>query len=121
MKVLIVDDASFMRMMLRKMIESEGHFVAGEAVDGNDAVAKYSQLRPDLVTMDISMPNKNGIEAVQEIRAIDKAAKILMISAIGQEPMVKAAILGGAYDFIMKPLDEELFKKALDRAARDGR
>jgi two-component system chemotaxis response regulator CheY len=118
MKVLIVDDAAFMRMMLRKLLESEGHEVAGEAVDGNDAVDKYRELSPDLVTMDITMPNKNGIEAVQEIRAIDPKAKILMTSALGQESMVKAAILAGAYDFVIKPVDEERFKKAVARAAR---
>ncbi|MFC5471734.1 response regulator [Cohnella suwonensis] len=118
MKVLIVDDAAFMRMMLRRLIESEGHEVAGEAVDGNDAVAKYRELQPDLVTMDITMPNKDGIAAVQEIRAFDPKAKILMTSAMGQEPMVKAAILAGAYDFVIKPVEEERFKKAVGRAAK---
>jgi two-component system chemotaxis response regulator CheY len=118
MRVLIVDDAAFMRAMLRKIIESEGHEVAGEAADGNDAVAQYRNLRPDLVTMDITMPNKDGIQAVHEIKAIDPKAKILMISALGQEPKVREAILAGAYDFVIKPIDEERFKKAVALAAK---
>ncbi|MBW5449308.1 response regulator [Cohnella sp. CFH 77786] len=118
MRVLIVDDAAFMRMMLRKILETAGYEVAGEAVDGNDAVAKYFELKPDLVTMDITMPAKDGIEAVGEIRAKDPKAKILMTSAMGQEPMVRAAILAGAYDFVVKPVEEERFLKAVSRAAK---
>lgn len=81
--MMIVDDAAFMRMMIRKILESAGHEVAGEAVDGDDAVAQYTILKPDLVTMDITMPNKDGIAATKDIRAIDPNAKILMTSAMG--------------------------------------
>ncbi|WP_373229192.1 response regulator [Cohnella sp.] len=116
MRVLIVDDAAFMRMMIRKILETAGHVVVGEAVDGNDAVAKFAELQPDLVTMDITMPNKDGIEATKAIRTEHPKAKILMTSAMGQERMVKDAILSGAYDFVVKPVDEERFLKAVSHA-----
>ena len=115
--MMIVDDAAFMRMMIRKILESAGHEVAGEAVDGDDAVAKYTILKPDLVTMDITMPNKDGIAATKDIRAIDPKAKILMTSAMGQAAMVKEAILSGAFDFVIKPVDEERFLAAVANAA----
>ena len=118
MKVLIVDDAAFMRGMLRKILEAAGHVVVGEAVDGNDAVAKYAELEPDLVTMDITMPNRDGIEATRAIRSEHPKAKILMISAIGEERKVEAAILSGAYDFVIKPIIEERFLKAVSLAKR---
>ncbi len=115
MKVLIVDDAAFMRMMLHKILESAGHEVVGEAVDGEDAIIKFKELKPDLVTMDITMPNKNGIEATKAIRAIDPSAKILMTSAMGQEAMVREAIMSGAFDFIVKPVDGPRFLNAIDK------
>lgn len=117
MKVLVVDDAAFMRMMIRRILESAGHEVAGEAVDGNDAVSKYIELKPDLVTMDITMPNKDGIEATRAIRAINPKAKILMTSAMGQDAMVKAAIFSGAFDFVVKPIEETRFLSAVSKAA----
>ncbi|HEY8528513.1 MAG TPA: response regulator [Paenibacillaceae bacterium] len=113
LRVMIVDDAAFMRMVLRRILESAGHEVVGEAADGNEAVEKYVELKPDLVTMDITMPNKDGIEATRVIRAIDPNAKILMTSAMGQEAMVKQAVLSGAYDFVVKPVDEERFLRAV--------
>lgn len=115
MKVMIVDDAAFMRMMIRRILESAGHEVVGEAVDGVDAIDKYTQLKPDLVTMDITMPNKDGISATKEIRAIDPKAKILMTSAMGQTAMVKEAIISGAFDFVVKPVDEDRFLEAVSR------
>ncbi|MBW5447347.1 response regulator [Cohnella sp. CFH 77786] len=118
MRVMIVDDAAFMRMMLRRLLEGAGHEVVGEAADGNEAVAKYKRLNPDLVTMDITMPNKDGIAAVKEIRAEDPSAKILMISAMGQETMVRAAILSGAYDFVIKPVEDARFLQAVSHAAK---
>lgn len=118
MRVLIVDDAVFMRSMLRKILETAGHEVVGEAADGKDAIVKYAELLPDLVTMDITMPNKDGIEATRAIRAEHPKAKILMTSAMGQEQKVKDAILSGAYDFVIKPVDEERFLKAVSRAER---
>jgi len=112
---MIVDDAAFMRMMIRKILEKAGHEVAGEAVDGDDAIAKYPAIKPDLVTMDITMPNKNGIEATKSICAIDPKAKILMTSAMGQATMVKEALVSGAFDFIVKPIDEARFLLALSQ------
>lgn len=112
-----MDDAAFMRMMLRKILESAGHEVVGEAVDGNDAISKYTTLKPELVTMDITMPNKDGIEATKAIHAIDPKAKILMTSAMGQEAMVKEAVLSGALDFIVKPVDETRFLTAVANAS----
>lgn len=115
MKVMIVDDAMFMRMMLRKYVERAGHEVAGEAEDGQEAVSLYKQIRPDVVTMDITMPNMDGIMATKEIIAIDPNAKILIISAMGQESMMKSAILAGAYDFVVKPLEEDRLLEALSK------
>lgn len=106
-KVLIADDASFMRMMLRNILEKHNYVVVGEAVNGADAVQKYMALRPDVVTMDITMPEMNGIEAVKAIRVFDKEAKIVMVSAMGQQSMVMDAIKNGAKDFIVKPFDEQ--------------
>ncbi|GAX91174.1 response regulator [Effusibacillus lacus] len=103
-KVLIVDDAAFMRMMLRKILSDAG-FAVIEAVNGRDAVEKYRLVRPDVVTMDITMPDMTGIEAVQAIIALDPAAKILMCSAMGQQAMVIEAIQSGAKGFLVKPFD----------------
>lgn len=105
-KVLITDDASFMRMMLRNILEKNNYEVVGEAVNGADAVQKYMTLQPDFVTMDITMPEMNGIDAVHAIRNFDKNAKVIMVSAMGQQSMVMDAIKNGAKDFIVKPFDE---------------
>lgn len=115
MRILIVDDAAFMRMTLRKMLEEFGHEIVGEAVDGNDAVEKYKELRPDLVTMDITMPNKDGITATREIKEFDPKAKVLISSAMGQESMVKDAIIAGASDFIVKPIDPQRMRTAITK------
>ncbi|MBP1155712.1 MULTISPECIES: response regulator [unclassified Paenibacillus] len=117
MRVLIVDDAAFMRMTLRKILESAGHEVAGEAVDGDDAILKYNELKPDLVTMDITMPRKDGIAATKAIRSVDPNAKILITSAMGQAAMVKEAVLSGAFDFIVKPVDEDRLLAAVTKAS----
>ncbi len=106
-KVLIVDDAAFMRNMLKDILEEEGYEVAGEAANGEEAVSKYMELRPDVVTMDIVMPLKSGIEAVHEIVSFNKDAKIVMCSALGQESLVMEAIEAGAKDFITKPFKKE--------------
>lgn len=102
-KVLIVDDAAFMRMMLKDIVVKAGHEVAAEACDGNEALEKYKELTPDLVTMDITMPNCDGLEAVSNITAEFPDAKIIMVSAMGQQGMVLDAIKRGAKDFIVKP------------------
>lgn len=118
MRILIVDDAAFMRMTLKKMLEEFGHEVVGEAVDGNDAIEKYKELSPDLVTMDITMPNKDGITATREIREFDPKAKVLISSAMGQESMVKDAILAGALDFIVKPINPQRMLAAVSKIAK---
>lgn len=102
-KVLIVDDAHFMRSMIRDIFTSEGFDVAGEAADGEEAVRLYQELRPDLTTMDIVMPRMDGITALKEILELDPEAKVIMISALGQEPLIAEAIEAGARDFIVKP------------------
>lgn len=107
MKVLVVDDASFMRMMLKKILSSKcACEVVGEADNGRVALEKYRELKPDMVTMDITMPEMDGLEALKAIRAEDPNAKIIMCSAMGQKHMVVEAVQNGAKDFIVKPFDE---------------
>jgi len=115
-RVLVVDDAGFMRMMLKDILSKNGYQVIGEAEDGKKAIEKYRELRPDLVTMDITMPELDGISAVKEIKKIDPAARILMCSAMGQQAMVLDAIQAGAKDFIVKPFKAERVIEALKRA-----
>lgn len=102
-KILIVDDTLFMRTLLKNILFSGGHAIVGEAGDGEEGVAKYKELKPDLVTMDIVMPKLNGIEALKAIKAIDPSARIVMCTAVGQEQMVKLAIKTGAKGYIIKP------------------
>lgn len=102
-KILIVDDTLFMRTLLKNILFSGGHTIAGEAGDGEEGVARYKELKPDLVTMDIVMPKLNGIEALKAIKEFDPAAKIVMCTAVGQEQMVKLAIKSGAKGYIIKP------------------
>ena len=102
-RVMIVDDALFMRNMLRNIFSESGFEVIGEAQNGSEAVEKYAQLRPELVTMDIVMPEKSGIEALKEIVAIDGSARIIICSALGQESLIMEALEAGARDFIVKP------------------
>lgn len=117
-RVLIVDDAAFMRMMLKDILTKNGYEVVAEANDGVQAVEMYKEHKPDLVTMDITMPEKDGIEALKEIRAIDEGANVIMCSAMGQQAMVIEAIQSGAKDFIVKPFQAdrvlEAVKKTLD-------
>lgn len=102
-RVLIADDASFMRQMIRDIIEPEGYEVVGEASDGMEVVEQYRELHPDLVMMDIVMPKRSGIDAVKAIHAESPGATIVMCSALGQESLVMEAIEAGAKDFIVKP------------------
>lgn len=102
-KILIVDDAAFMRMMLKDILVKAGHEVIEEAVNGNDALTKYMDLHPDLVTMDITMPECDGLDGVSKIMDFDINAKVVMCSAMGQKAMVIDAIQRGAKDFIVKP------------------
>ena len=114
-KVLIVDDAAFMRMMLKDIITDIGHEVIGEACNGFEAVELYKSLQPDVVTLDITMPEKDGITALSEIMAINPDAKCVMCSAMGQQSMVIQAIKAGAKDFIIKPFMPARIKEALDK------
>jgi two-component system chemotaxis response regulator CheY len=102
-RVLIADDASFMRQMIREIIEPEGHEVVGEATNGIEAVEQFEELQPDIVTMDIVMPKRSGIDAVKGILAKYADARIVMCSALGQESLVMEALQAGARDFIVKP------------------
>jgi two-component system chemotaxis response regulator CheY len=102
-RVLIVDDALFMRTMLRNILVESGFEIVGEAGTGGEAVEKYSALGPDLTTMDIVMPDMNGIEALKRILAVDPRARVVMCSALGQESLIIDALEAGARDFIVKP------------------
>lgn len=106
-KVLIVDDAAFMRAAIKTILERNGFEVVGEAENGAIGVRKYQELRPDIVTMDITMPEMTGLEALKHIRSFDPDAKVVMITAMGQEHLVKEAILSGAKSFIVKPFKED--------------
>lgn len=102
-RILVVDDASFMRMMIREIVEEEGYEVVGEATDGVEAMDLFHELHPDIVTMDIVMPRRSGIDAVRGIIEVDSSAKIVMCSALGQETLVKESLEAGALNFIVKP------------------
>ncbi|WP_027625847.1 response regulator [Clostridium lundense] len=114
-KVLIVDDAAFMRMMIKDILEKNGFEVIGEANNGLKAVELYKKERPDVVTMDITMPDMDGLQAVKEIRSIDSTAKIIMCSAMGQQTMVMDAIKAGAKDFIVKPFQPDRVLEAIKK------
>lgn len=114
-RVLIVDDAAFMRMMLKDILTKYGYDVIGEAPNGVKAVEIYKAEKPDVVTMDITMPEMDGIQAVKEIKAFDPGAKIIMCSAMGQQAMVMEAIKSGAKDFIVKPFQPERVLEALKK------
>lgn len=114
-KVLIVDDAAFMRMMIKDILVKNGFEVIGEAGNGMKAVELYKKERPDVVTMDITMPEMDGIGAVKAIREMDPSARIIMCSAMGQQSMVMDAIRAGAKDFIVKPFQADRVLEALKR------
>lgn len=112
-KILLVDDAAFMRMMLKDTLKKNGYTDVFEAVDGLDAVAKYDEISPDLVIMDITMPNMDGLEALKTITTKHPDARVVMCSAMGQEAMVVEAIKLGAKDFIVKPFKPERILKTV--------
>jgi two-component system, chemotaxis family, chemotaxis protein CheY len=114
-KVLIVDDAKFMRMTLSNILKKANHEIVGEGENGKEAVELYRALRPDVVTLDITMPIMNGLEAVKTIKQEDPNAKIIICSAMGQQKMVVEAIEAGALDFIVKPFDEPRVIDAVNR------
>ena len=112
-KILLVDDAAFMRKVIKDTLSKAGYTDLHEAVDGADAVEKFNSLKPDLVLMDITMPNMDGLEALKAIRAADGNANVVMYSAMGQETMVIDAIRSGAKDFIVKPFKGERVLKTV--------
>lgn len=116
-KVLIVDDAAFMRMMLKDILTKNGYEIAGEAVNGKEAAEQYEALQPDIVTMDITMPQVDGIQGLKLIKAKYPDAKIIMCSAMGQQAMVVDAINAGACDFIVKPFQPDRVLEALRKIA----
>lgn len=111
--VLIADDATFMRLKIRKMLEKNGFKIVGEAEDGEVAVNKYKKLKPNIITLDITMPGMNGIEALKLIKEFDKDAKVLIISALGLETVVVEAVVLGASGFIIKPFNEKTLVEAI--------
>ena len=114
-KVLIVDDAAFMRMSIRTMLQNYDFEIVGEAENGVMAIEKYQELQPDIVTLDITMPEMDGLQALREIKKIDPAASVVMVSALGQEARMKEAIIYGAKGFIVKPFKEEIIVSALSK------
>lgn len=114
-RVLIADDAAFMRMMIKNILQKNGFEIVGEAENGKQAIKLYQESKPDLVTMDITMPEMDGIEAVKAIRSVDPAASIIMCSAMGQQSMVMEAIQAGAKDFIVKPFQQDRMMQAVER------
>lgn len=117
-RILVVDDAAFMRMMLKNILTDNGYEICGEASNGNEAVQKYKELRPDLVTLDITMPEIDGLTAVKLIKEVDKDANIVMCSAMGQQLMVIEAIQNGAKDFIVKPFNESRVVESIGKALK---
>ncbi len=114
-KVLVVDDAAFMRMLLKDMITKAGYEIVGEAANGKEAIEKYKELNPDIVAMDTIMPEMNGIEATKEIMRLDPNAKIIVCSAMGQQMMVIEAMQAGAKDFIVKPFRQDKVIEVLSK------
>lgn len=114
-RVLVVDDAAFMRMTIKKMIEPDGYTIVGEAGNGVEAVQKYMELQPDVVLLDITMPEMNGVDALKRIKEFDPKAKVIICSAMGQQAMVAQAVQSGAKDFLVKPFERDRLIAALKR------
>ena len=114
-RVLIADDASFMRQMIREIIEPEGFEIVGEAADGVEAVEQFQACQPDIVTMDIVMPKRSGIDAVKGILEVDSSACVVMCSALGQETLVMEALQAGAKDFIVKPFKPDAVLETMNK------
>lgn len=114
-KVMVVDDASFMRMTIRKMLEAHNHTVCCEAENGIDAVKKFIEFKPEVVLLDITMPEMNGVEALKRIKELEPDARVIIVSAMGQQAMVAQAIQYGAKDFIVKPFEEDRLIAAVEK------
>ncbi|TBL79509.1 response regulator [Paenibacillus thalictri] len=117
-RIMVVDDAAFMRTMLKNILTEQGHEIVAEATNGEEAVNVYKQHKPDLVTMDITMPDKDGIEAATQIISFDPQAKIIMCSAMGQQLMVLNALKAGAKDFIVKPFQNDRVIASINKVLR---
>jgi two-component system chemotaxis response regulator CheY len=115
-RILVVDDAAFMRKMVSDALTKGGHEVVGEAGNGNEAVARFQELRPELTTLDITMPEKDGLAALKEIIELDPGARVIMCSALGQESKVLESIKLGARDFVVKPFQPERVQEAVAKA-----
>jgi two-component system chemotaxis response regulator CheY len=115
-RVLVVDDAAFMRKVLSDALATGGHEVVGEAANGVEAVSRFQELHPDVTTLDITMPEKDGLEALREILATDPAARVIMCSALGQESKVLESIKTGAKDFVVKPFQADRILEAVGKA-----
>ena len=114
-RILVVDDAAFMRKMVIDVLQGGGHEVIGEGANGNEAVARYQELRPDVMTLDITMPEKDGLTALKEIIALDPSAQVVMCSALSQESKVLEAVKSGAKDFIAKPFQAGRVLSAIEK------
>ena len=117
-RLMIVDDAAFMRVSIRKMLENHDYEIVAEASDGLEAVKLYEQFKPDITTMDITMPNMTGLEALREIKKKHSNAKIVMVSAMGQEGLIRDAVMNGASSFIVKPFQKDKLLEVLDGIAK---
>ncbi len=115
-RVLVVDDAAFMRKMVTDALSGGGHEIVGEAANGAEAVQRFQELRPDIMTLDITMPEKDGLTALREILTLEPAAKIVMCSALGQESKVLESIKLGAKDFVVKPFQADRVLSAIEKA-----
>ena len=115
-RILVVDDATFIRTMVKDILSPHGFEIAGEATNGSEAVAKYEELKPDLVTMDITMKEKDGLEAAQEILSRHPDARIIMVTALGQEKMLVDSFKAGVKDFVVKPFEPERIISAVEKA-----
>jgi len=118
-KILIVDDARFMRMLLKDILVKAGYDVIGEAANGKEAIELYKKLKPDLVTMDIIMPDMSGVDVVRELKKIDPNVKVIMVTAIGQQALVEEAIEAGAKDYIVKPFQSSRVIEAVERVLKE--
>ncbi len=115
-KIMIVDDNAFMRNTIKGVLTQAGFDIAAEAADGVEAVSTYPNAKPDLVTMDITMPNMDGVEALKELLKQDPGAKVVMVSAMGQESLVVEAVTAGAVDFVVKPFEPDRVVDAINKA-----
>ncbi|MCZ8520751.1 MULTISPECIES: response regulator [Paenibacillus] len=115
-KILVVDDSLFMRMILKNVIQELGYEIAAEASNGMEALTKYEEIKPDLVTLDITMPEMDGMTALEEIRSRHPEAKVIMVSAMGQQALLIRAVSMGASDFIVKPFNKDRVREALKKA-----